>query len=334
MTDKIRYSELCKREPSIPIFSRDWWMDAVCGESSWDVILISKGNEVSAALPYYFTMREGKKVIVQPPLTQKNGIWIKYPANQKYFKRLGFEKEIMNAVIDEIANLNLLSYNQNYSYEITNWLPFYWRSFSQFTRYTYVIENLNNLDNVFDGIDPKTRNQIRKAEKLLTVKEDLSVEEFYKINTMTFSRQDMKIPYTLYLVKRIYEGCSKNSCVKIFSAEDSEGNLHGAVFIVWDENSAYYLLGGTNPEFKNSDANSLLIWKAIQFASTVTKKFDFEGSMIEPIERFFRSFGAVQKPYFNISRQFQRESLMKIIAKDIYNNSPLLKKSYNKLRGK
>jgi phosphatidate phosphatase APP1 len=30
--------------------------------------------------------------------------------------------------------------------------------------------------------------------------------------------------------------------------------------------------------------------------------FDFEGSMIEPIERFFRGFGAVQTPYFHVSR--------------------------------
>ncbi|KZZ15518.1 hypothetical protein A3751_17170 [Oleiphilus sp. HI0080] len=43
------------------------------------------------------------------------------------------------------------------------------------------------------------------------------------------------------------------------------------------------------------------MWEAIKFASTVTKRFDFEGSMIEPIERFFRGFGAMQKPYFQIS---------------------------------
>ena len=47
---------------------------------------------------------------------------------------------------------------------------------------------------------------------------------------------------------------------------------------------------------------SLCMWEAIKFASTVTKKFDFEGSMIESVERFFRAFGAVQKPYIHITK--------------------------------
>jgi len=46
----------------------------------------------------------------------------------------------------------------------------------------------------------------------------------------------------------------------------------------------------------------LCLWEAIRYASTVTKQFDFEGSMIESVERFFRAFGAVQTPYFRITK--------------------------------
>lgn len=61
-------------------------------------------------------------------------------------------------------------------------------------------------------------------------------------------------------------------------------------------------MGGSDPDLRNSGANSLCMWEAIKFASTATKAFDFEGSMIEPVERFFRAFGARQKPYFQISK--------------------------------
>lgn len=47
---------------------------------------------------------------------------------------------------------------------------------------------------------------------------------------------------------------------------------------------------------------SFLTWEAIKFSSGVTKTFDFEGSMIESVERFFRAFGAKQKPYFQVSK--------------------------------
>jgi len=40
LIDKELYREFCKVEDNIPIFSKDWWMDAVCGEDKWDVILI------------------------------------------------------------------------------------------------------------------------------------------------------------------------------------------------------------------------------------------------------------------------------------------------------
>src|SRR5260370_7073664 len=88
----------------------------------------------------------------------------------------------------------------------------------------------------------------------------------------------------------------------MFFAEGPEGRIHAAVYIIWDDRSAYYLMGAADPELRNSGATSLLLWEAIQFAATVTRSFDFEGSMIESIERFFRAFGAKQKPYFHISR--------------------------------
>ena len=47
---------------------------------------------------------------------------------------------------------------------------------------------------------------------------------------------------------------------------------------------------------------SLCMWHAIRFAASVSSRFDFEGSMLEPIERFFRSFGAQQLPYFKVTR--------------------------------
>jgi hypothetical protein len=61
-------------------------------------------------------------------------------------------------------------------------------------------------------------------------------------------------------------------------------------------------MGGGDPALRNSGATSMVLWQAITFAATVTKRFDFEGSMLEPVERFFRAFGARQTPYFRVTR--------------------------------
>lgn len=42
---KELYRKLCEQEPSIPLFSQAWWLDAVCGEAAWDVALVEKGGK-------------------------------------------------------------------------------------------------------------------------------------------------------------------------------------------------------------------------------------------------------------------------------------------------
>jgi hypothetical protein len=71
---------------------------------------------------------------------------------------------------------------------------------------------------------------------------------------------------------------------------------------VWDRHAAYNLLGGADPQLRTSGASSLLMWESIVRARERTDVFDFEGSMLQPVERFFRSFGARQTPYLRVSR--------------------------------
>jgi hypothetical protein len=101
MSSKEKYRKLCEQETSIPIYSKPFWMDAVCGEDNWDVLLYEKGGEVVGALPYYVKKKFGLSYITQPKLTQTNGVWIKYPEGQTHRSRLAFEKEILTGIIDK-----------------------------------------------------------------------------------------------------------------------------------------------------------------------------------------------------------------------------------------
>jgi hypothetical protein len=72
--------------------------------------------------------------------------------------------------------------------------------------------------------------------------------------------------------------------------------------LVWDRKRAYYLAGGGDPTLRTSGATALLLWKMMQFASGRSAVFDFEGSQIPAVERFFRAFGASQVWYHEISK--------------------------------
>jgi len=301
MTNKQKYREFCKKEKDIPIFSKDWWLDSVCGKDNWDVILVEKGDEIFASLPFYKQKKAIFDIISMPKLTQTMGVYIKYPKGQKYYKRLSWEKEIMTMIIEQIPNVD--SFSQNFNHTITNWLPFYWKGFNQTTRYTYVIENIT-IEELSKNLETNIRRRRRrKAEKTgVLVFESDDIDKFFELNKMTFERQNLKIPYTFYFVKRLYKACKENNAVKMYFAKDSEENVIAVNFLVYDNNTVYYLMGGIDPEKRNLGGMDVIQYESIKFALESGRKFDFEGSMNESIEKYFRSFGSFQKPYFNISK--------------------------------
>lgn len=297
MKNKQKYREFCKQEKNIPIFSKNWWLDSVCGEDKWDVALVEKGGKIVASLPYYRTKKAIWDVITMPKLTQTMGVYIKYPPNQKYYKRLSWEKEIINDLLDQLPKYDYFS--QNFHHSFTNWLPFYWRGFKQTIRYTYRIENIS-IEKLEKNFETDVRRRRRKAYKMgVEIISSEDIKKFYEINTLTFNRKGMDIPYDFDFVKNLYKACKLNSSVKMYFAIYKE-NIIAVNFLVYDDNTVYYLMGGIHPDFKDMGGMDIIQFESIKFALENKKAFDFEGSMIESIEKYFRSFGAIQKPYFNL----------------------------------
>lgn len=299
--NQARYRQLCEAEPSIPLFSRAWWLDAVAGPGNWRVAMVLKDDAVIAAMPYVLQRRLGFTLIKQAPLTPSLGPWLA-PSTAKYAKLLANEKDSMEALVAQLPKFD--HFQQKWSALRSNWLPFYWMGFRQTTRYTYVIGDLSDEARLWSDFQANVRGDIRKAEARfhLRVRDDPTIDAFLELNRKTFARQGRTLPYSEAFVRTLDATCLAKSSRKIWIAHDDEGRDHAGVYIVWDENSAYYLMGGGNPELRNSGATSLCMWEAIRHAASVTKRFDFEGSMIEPVERFFRGFGAVQTQYFQISK--------------------------------
>lgn len=298
MTAKDKYRILCQKEPSIDLPGRDWWLDAVAGAHAWDVVVVEKNGEIVASLPYVLHKKLGFRIILMPPLTPGLGVWIRYPEGQKYASRLSYEIKVCDELIEQLPAFH--RFHQRFQHRFTNWLPFYWRGFEQTTRYHYIIPNLSDLETVFAEFRENIRREIRKAQKRVRIYENDDPEKLYHLIHKTFERQNLPVGFSLEFLERIAAACRLRNCCKILFAEDARGRLHSGLLLVWDQQMAYYLQGGNDPDLRNSGAASLLMWEAIQFAATVTQQFNFAGSMIPAIERYFRGFGAVQTPYFAI----------------------------------
>lgn len=300
MNDKDKYINAAgETKIDLPLYFQPWWLDCVAGHDKWNVVITERDDKIVAALPYITQRRMGFKVLTLPRFTQFLGIWFS-TSESKYSKKLAREKDFTQELIQKLPEHSV--FFQSFSSAYKNWLPLFWLGFEQTTKYTYKLDDLSDLDTVWNNLDTKVRTDVRKARRILTISNDLGIEEFYEVIESVYSRQGLSPPYKKSEIEKIVGTCMEKNCGKLFFAIDEEQQIHACAFIAWDENSAYYLAGGGRTDLRNSGAGSLVVLEAIEFAASVTKSFDFEGSMVEGIERFFRGFGAKQSPYFRIRR--------------------------------
>ncbi|MDR2121077.1 MAG: GNAT family N-acetyltransferase [Tannerella sp.] len=300
MTSKQTYRTLCRTEKSIPIFSQDWWLDATCGETNWDVLLIEKNGRILAAWPLYMPLRG---VVTMPPYTQTMGIWFAPPSGNdtKYGTMLEQRQTLCKQLIEK---LDARSFLQNFNHSFTDWLPFYWNGYGQTTRYTYLLGNLKNSELLWNGMNRNMRRNIHAARECahITVRQGVPADDLLRLQAQTFERQNKRNGQDPHVLRRLVHVCRRRGQGEIWGGYDRQERLHATAFVVYQQSAAYYIAGGGDPALRRSCAHSLVLWEAIRFAAAHSETFDFEGSMLPGVERFFREFGAVQTPYFAISK--------------------------------
>ena len=195
-------------------------------------------------------------------------------------------------------------FSQNFHTNFTNWLPFMWEGYTQTTRYTYVLENLSDPEEIWGNLAKNIKSDIKKARKrgLQVFSDSADPKVFWNVYVKTFERQGMSAPISFEFFKAFDRAVSARNKRRIFLTVDDDAAVHAGVYLVWDDRYAYYLMGGGDPALRSSGGTSLGLWEAINFSAGVADCFDFEGSVIRSIETYFRAFGGRQRPYFQIRK--------------------------------
>jgi hypothetical protein len=302
----------CTDAPAIPItrfnhciFQEDWWLDAVA-PGAWRAIEIGSGQDLQARLPYVVSRYPLFTSIRQPFLTQILGPWYR-PQGGKHATELSREHELAKELVSRLPRCDFFS--MNFHHAVTNWLPYTWLGFDAVPKVTYVIDRLGTKEQLWDGLKDNIRREIKKAEKRVEVVRSADVDLFVEMNRKTFQRQQMDIPYSPEALRRVDAACVARNARQMYVARDEQQRIHAALYIVWDERCAYYLLGGADPALRTSGAMSLLMWNALLDATKTSTTFNFEGSVIPGIERFLRAFGGEQKTYMNVRRSSWKGTL-------------------------
>ncbi len=288
------------------IFEQPWWLEAVA-PGQWGAAEIEKDGRLIARLPYVRQKRFGMKILGMPDYTQTLGYWVD-DTGAKNARKFSRNKDLISELIGKLPKGYSADLALDHSCDYL--LPFKWNGYRLELAYTYRLEDINDTTVIWNGLAANIKTDIKKAQKILTIEEDHPIEDLIALQNKSFNRHGRPDRDDGEVLRRLDSVLKEKEARKLLCAVDDEGRIHAASYFVYDSHCCYYLVGGGDPELRSSGASSLLVWEGIQFASTVSGSFDFEGSMIEPIERFFRAFGGTPTPYWRVTKMNLLLSIM------------------------
>lgn len=304
---KHKYIEFC-RERALPLHMQPWWLDAVCLSGQWDVALSFDGaGNPDGALPYFLPHSTWLRRIRMPPFSDYAGIWMQMPETpgMKPERRYDIETRIVSSLCAQLPKVAY--YDQSFYPDFENWLPFFWRSYRQTTRYTYILAPGPTPQAIYEGFRSSLKKDLRKAERIVEIVPSDSPVAFYEVYQRSFSRQNLTPPHRLDALQHLDAAAAARQCRRIYIARDRETQaIHAGLYVVWDKNTAYFLLSGADPELRASGALFLLQWQAIQDFSSKGLAIDFCGSVLPNVENALRAFGGERKAHFRIYKAGNR----------------------------
>ncbi|WP_226379047.1 GNAT family N-acetyltransferase [Pseudonocardia sp. KRD291] len=284
------------------LFHEPWWLDAVA-PSGWSEARIEENGHAVARLPYVDRRRYGLRLLLPPPLSTRLGPLVEI-ADGRTETRLRRFDHLVDGLLDQLPPADLV--RQSLHPDLQSWLPFHRRGFEVEPQVSYVIDGLADLDDVWRGFSGRTRRVIKSAGQQLTIERDESAERLRPMVGATFRRQRLDVPYDPAALDRVVAATLARERGTVLTAVDSDGRVHASLLCARDDRRAWYLGGGGDPELRSSGAGSLLMWELIRDAAKHVDRFDFEGSMLPGVERYFRNFGGRQETYFMVTRTSAR----------------------------
>lgn len=284
--DLKRWDESISQSKNQLSYAQSWYLNIV--SPNWGAIV---SEEYEYLMPLPIKKKFGLPYLVQPFLTQQLGIFSKSSISVEISKQ--FIKTLWNFSYE--LNLNEDQYHPD-AIEFPN----------------YILDLNNPYKNIRLKYSKNTIRNIDKARKFnLTINSDLSIDDFIRFYLET-EKNFNSIDETM-LQKLISEGMLLDK-MKLYGIYSNQNKLIASLCTLKSNKRITNLIPISNSEGKTSSSMFFLIDNIFQSNACTNNIFDFEGSSIEGIARFYKGFGAIYKPY-QVIKQFRPSFLIGKICK-------------------
>ena len=132
--------------------------------------------------------------------------------------------------------------------------------------------------------------------------------DFYISSTATKDR-NFKPSHNKALTRLVHQFVI-HSCGKLYLAKTPEGKVCAGVMVVESDTRIIHLLPAANDYARQNGAMQFLVDAVLGHYAGSDRLYDFEGSSVESIARFYEGFGAINEPFYMASKSpFRATSL-------------------------
>ena len=285
--DTERWNDCVSSQVKQPIYGMLWYLNLVAPK--WEALIAS---DYSFIWPLPISKKMGVKYVYQPFFTQQLGPFSK--------------EKIPSKILAEAWSLIKSRYK--YAHVQSNVFAESIDCTSKIQRITHHLDLNRPYDSIYKGFSTNLKRNIKKGIKAgINIRESSNIEGFIEQLKADYHVRfkGMKEKHYL-LLKHLFYGSKKKSI--ILEAHHEEGLAARALFIK-DNSQIIYLAGAITDIGKKTGAMPLIFNKIIEENASSPLYLDFEGSMVDSIARFFKSFGSEVFYFDQLSYNFIKSKL-------------------------
>jgi hypothetical protein len=263
-------------------YAYSWYLN-IAAEEQWDALVI---DDYKAVFPLPFKNRVVFKQIYQPFFVQQLGLFYTDKSHWPIICIIVLNKFLQ---LSEKCNCNSIRFNEMSSTFV-----------KVKQKITHHIDLQHSYETLLAAYAVNNKRNVKKALKanlnmvsLNTANELIAFRKKYLAEELAGVQNDND----LERLKKLLEKALSLNKGFIKGVVDEHNQLLALCFILKSNNLLIYLSAVSSEKGKELNAMSLLIDSIIQQYANTTYTFDFEGSMIPGLARYYKGFGGIEKNF-------------------------------------
>jgi lipid II:glycine glycyltransferase (peptidoglycan interpeptide bridge formation enzyme) len=181
-------------------------------------------------------------------------------------------------------------------------LAFQTHGFQVGHQYSFQIDCREKVEALLAGMNFKVRQHIRRAEEQHTIETIDDPERFvsFYVENLRKANRTSYMQFDRFPV--LFSECRARNCGEILAAIQPGGTPAAMTFLVWDDQTMYYLMSTRDTSVRDNGSANLLVWSAMKRAHELGLAFDLDGVSNPGMARFLSGFGGVIKTRLIITK--------------------------------